>query len=105
MFAYCVCLVKFFNYSTITCIFLTSLTVTLTPQKSGPKKEVINDGQREQIDRAQSKSEAADLFYQFLYDDPAEETLQDAAAVLRDAPSTTKTNKLFSSAIEDFLAQ
>ena len=66
-------------------------------------KKVINPGQREQIDRAQSKSDAADLFYQFLLGDPATATLQGAAAVLRDAPKTTNTNRSFSEAIENFL--
>ena len=66
-------------------------------------KKVINTGQRQQIEKAQRKSEAAVLFYQFLYDDPAPETLQGAAAVLRDAPKTNVTNKLFSKAIENFL--
>ena len=68
-------------------------------------KKVINDGKRQQIENAKSKSDAADLFYQFLYNDPAEETLQDAAAVLRDAEATTKTNQKFAKVIEDFLAQ
>ena len=68
-------------------------------------KKVINDGQRERIDRAQNRSEAADLFYQFLRDDPATATLQGAAAVLRDAPKTNNTNRSFSEAIENFLAQ
>ena len=66
-------------------------------------KKVINTEQRQQIDLARSKSEAALLFYQFLRYDPAPETLQDVAAVLRDAPKTSMTNKLFSKAIEDFL--
>ena len=69
------------------------------------KTKVINDGQRQQIDKAQSISEAALLFYQFLYNDPAPETLVGAAVVLRDATNTTRVNKLFSKAIEEFLAQ
>ena len=68
-------------------------------------KKVIKTGQRQQIDKAQSISDAADLFYQFLHGDPAPATLKRAAAVLRDAPKTTETNKLFSEAIEVFLAK
>ena len=64
---------------------------------------VINKGQRERMDNVPSVDEANTLLYQYLRNDPAVETLQSAASVLKDAPNTTGTNKGFAREIVKFL--
>ena len=67
-------------------------------------QRVIFEGQRQQLDSASSVAAANNLFYQFLRNDPDPETLEAAAKVLKEAPNTTKTNKMFAKVIEDFLS-
>ena len=66
-------------------------------------EHVISQGQRQQLDSALSVAAANDLFYQFLHNDPAPETLEAAAKVLKEAPNTTNMNKKFAKVIKDFL--
>ena len=56
------------------------------------------------MDKALSVADANSLFYQFLRNDPAPETLEAAAKVLKEAPNTTNMNKSFAKNIEDFLS-
>ena len=65
------------------------------------RDKVIDKAQKEQIDKCQSNADANELFYQFLCDDPAPETLKGAAKALKNAP--TKINKRCAEAIEAFL--
>ena len=67
-------------------------------------QHVISEDQRQQLDSALSVAAANNLFYQFLHDDPAPETLKAAAKVLRESPNTTNVNKRFAKVIEDFLS-
>ena len=67
------------------------------------REHVISQGQRQQLDSALSVADANSLFYQFLHNDPAPETLEAAAKVLKEAPDTTNMNKRFAKVIEDFL--
>ena len=67
------------------------------------REHVISQGQRQQLDSTLSEAAANDLFYQFLRNDPAPETLGAAAKVLKEAPYTTNMNKVFARAIEDFV--
>ena len=69
------------------------------------REHVISQGQRQQLDSTSSAAAANDLFYQFLHNDPAPETLGAAAKVLQEAPNTTNMNKKFANVIEDFLSQ
>ena len=46
-------------------------------------QHVISQGQRQQLDSTLSVADANSLFYQFLHDDPAPETLKAAAKVLK----------------------
>ena len=68
------------------------------------RQHVISQGQRQQLDNASSTTAANNLFYQFLQNDPAPETLEAAAKVLKEAPDTTNMNKKFAKVIEDFLS-
>ena len=67
------------------------------------RQNVISQGQRQQLDSTLSVAAANDLFYQFLHNDPAPETLEAAAKVLKEARNTTNMNKRFAKVIEDFL--
>ena len=67
------------------------------------RRKVITQGQRQQMESTLNVAAANDLFYQFLCNDPAPETLQGAAEALKNAPDTTNMNKRFAEAIEDFL--
>ena len=67
-------------------------------------QRVISLGQRQQLDSASSVAAANSLFYQFLHNDPAPETLEAAAKVLKEAPNTTNMNKRFAKVIEEFLS-
>ena len=68
------------------------------------REHVISQGQRQQLDSISSVAAANSLFYQFLHNDPAPETLEAAAKVLKEAPNTTNMNKSFANVIEDFLS-
>ena len=68
------------------------------------REHAITQGQRQQLDSTSSVADANDLFYQFLYNDPAPKTLEAAAKVLEKAPNTTNMNKMFAKVIEDFLS-
>ena len=67
------------------------------------RMNVINKGQRQELDKCKSDYEANNLLYQFLCDDPAPETLEGAANILKSAPGTTNMNKSCAKAIEEFL--
>ena len=67
------------------------------------RDKVIDQGQKQQIDKCQSNAEANELFHQFLRKDPAPETLKGAAKVLESAPETTNMNKRCAKVIEAFL--
>ena len=67
-------------------------------------QHVISQEQRQQLDNASSTTAANNLFFQFLHNDPAPETLEAAAKVLKEAPDTTNMNKKFAKIIEDFLS-
>ena len=67
------------------------------------KAHVISRGERQQLENALTSAAANDLFYQFLHDNPAPETLVGAAKVLKKDPGTTNMNKRFAKAIEEFL--
>ena len=67
------------------------------------REHVISTGQRQRLESSQSVAESNRLFYQFLRNDPAPETLKGAAKVLKNASETTNTNKTFATSIETFL--
>ena len=68
------------------------------------REHAISHGQRQQLDSASSVNAANNLFYQFLHNDPAPETLEAAAKVVKEAPNTTNMNRSFAKVIEDFLS-
>ena len=78
---------KFCNVKSISCVL--------------EKDSVIDKAQKQQIDKCQGMADASELFYQFLREDPAPETLKGAAKALKNAP--TKINKRCAEAIEAFL--
>ena len=67
------------------------------------REHVISTGQRQQLESSQSVAESNRLFYQFLRNDPAPETLKGLAKVLKNASGTTNMNKTFATLIETFL--
>ena len=68
------------------------------------REHAISQGQRQQLDSTLDPAAANSLFYQFLHNDPAPETLKAAAKVLKEAPNTTNMNESFAKVIEDFLS-